>query len=76
MAGLLGAYLVQVEQAARKLIMSALRLGQYKEVAALSNMEVALAWPAWRCSNMFCCKDLGITGRSWSITTGPTVTSE
>ena len=42
MAGLLGAYLVHVVQVARWLIMSALRLGQYREVEALSNMEVAL----------------------------------
>ena len=39
-------------------------------------MVVALVWPACRCSKTFCCKDLGITGRSCSITTGPTVTRE
>ena len=43
MAGLLGAYLVQVVHAALKLIMSALKCGQYREVAALSNIDVPLA---------------------------------
>ena len=43
MAGLLGAYLEHWVQAALKLMRSDLKLGQYREVEALSNMEVALA---------------------------------
>ena len=48
-AGLLGAYLVHVVQAALKLMMSARKPGQKREEDARSNMEEALACPAWRC---------------------------
>ena len=39
-------------------------------------MEVALAWPAWRCSITFALSDLGMTRLSWSMITGPTVTRD
>ena len=39
-------------------------------------MEVALACPAWRCSITFALSDLGMTGLSWSMITGPTVTRD
>ena len=42
-AGLLGAYLVHVLHAALKLIISARKPGQNKDVEARSNMAVALA---------------------------------
>ena len=75
-AGLLGAYLEHSEHAALKLIKSVLKFGQKREVEALSNMEEALPWPACRWSMTVCWRDWGMTGLSWSMTTGPTVISE